>query len=259
MDEYNRRQFIRTSIPGFLGLGLALPAITALATRANARDGRLPKNRAINWDAFLTEVEKEAAKQHLDRWKERAYVKRMSKLFRRLNLKDPALAQAFENAKKGLGNKRVDFYDLEEQRDFEVCLLQFEANEEIKHHNHPDMTGVILCATGKIDVWNYDLIGESDEEDACDTTVENGAPPEKKKVLLAETGQATLTKGRVSTLTSQARNIHRLKARQLTQLVDIFAPPYDKERIQKSDWYDVDSEPQEDVDAGRRVFEAMVR
>lgn len=258
MDEYNRRQFIRTSIPGFLGLGLALPAITALATRANAREGRLPKNSLINWDAFLTFVEKEAAKQHLDRWKEKAYVRRVSRLFKQLNLKDPALAQAFENAQQGLGNKRVDFYDLEEQRNFEVCLLQFEENEEIKHHNHPDMTGVILCATGKIDVWNYDLLGGSEKEEACETVENDEKPPEKKRVLLAETGQATLMKGSVSTLTSKARNIHRLKARQLTQLVDIFAPPYDKERIQKSDWYDVDSEPQEERHGEHKVFEATV-
>jgi len=226
MDDYNRRHFIRTSIPGFLGLGLALPSITAIATRANAREGRILENGTINWDAFLTAVEKETAKQHLDNWNQAGYVKKAAALALRLNLKDPALAMAFENTQKGIGNKRIDFYDLEKQRDFQVNLLQFEKNEQIKHHDHPDMTGVILCATGNIDVWNYDIFKEQSD----------------KSLLLKETARATLIKGQVSTLTSKERNIHRLKAQSLTQLVDIFAPPYNKERSQKSTWFDVDSE-----------------
>jgi hypothetical protein len=227
MDDYNRRHFIRTSIPGFLGLGLALPGITAFATRANANEGRIPENGSINWDAFLTAVEKETAKQHLDHWNQPDYVKKTAALASRLNLKDAALAKAFEKSKNGLGNKRIDFYDLEKQRNFQVNLLQFEKNEQIKHHDHPDMTGVILCATGNIDVWNYDLIENQSD----------------KNVLLAETGHATLTKGHVSTLTSKQRNIHRLKASELTQLVDIFAPPYNKQRAKKSTWFNVDPTP----------------
>jgi hypothetical protein len=91
------------------------------------------------------------------------------------------------------------------------------------------MTGVLLCATGKVDVWNYD---ELDEE-----------PPLADHILLRQTAKARLEKASVSTLTSKDRNIHRLKARSLTQLVDIFAPPYNKERITKSRWFDVDTEP----------------
>lgn len=227
MDDYNRRQFIRTSLPGFLGLSLALPAITAFATRANACNGRVPANGVINWDAFLAAVNKEAAKQHLDDWNELTYVNKASALMARLNLKDPALAKAFADTKKGLGNQRVDFYDLETQRDFEVCLLQFEQGEQISHHDHPEMTGVLLCATGKTDVWNYDLIGQRKQS---------------KNVLLKQTSHALLTKGNVSTLTSKERNIHRLQAQSLTQLVDIFAPPYNKERAEKSSWYKVDTE-----------------
>ena len=241
MDDYNRRHFIRTSLPGFLGLSLALPAITALATRANACQGRLPADGAINWDAFLTAVEKEAAKQHLDHWNQEKYVKQVAALALQLNLKDADLSEAFENSKNGLGNMRPDFYKLEKQRNFEVSLVQFEKGEEIKHHDHPDMTGVLLCATGKIDVWNYDLLPH--ENDA-------------EKVLLKETAKSTLLKDDVSTLTSKARNIHRLRAHQLTQLVDVFAPPYNKERIKKSTRFDVDS----DSYLGReKIYEANRR
>ena len=228
MDDYNRRQFIRTSLPGFLGLGMALPAITAFATKANACYGRIPENGQINWDAFLTSIEKEAAKQHLDNWNEKAYVQKAAALMHRLNLKDPALAEAFEKTKKGLGNNRVDFYKLEKQRVFEVCLLQFEKGEQIKHHDHPNMTGVLLCATGETDVWNYDLLGQREGT---------------QNVLLKQTSHTLLTKGQVSTLTSKERNIHRLKAQSLTQLVDIFAPPYNKERSRNSSWFNVDPEP----------------
>ncbi|MEJ6578668.1 MAG: hypothetical protein QNL33_14980 [Akkermansiaceae bacterium] len=228
MDDYDRRHFIRTSLPGFLGLTLALPGLTALATRANACNGRLPENQPINWDAFLEAVEKESARQHLDDWDEDGYIEKASQLCARLNLKDEHLLKAFKNAHRGLGNKRVDFEPLEKQQDFHVTLLQFEKEEAISHHDHPEMTGVILCASGEIETWNYDLIGEK---------------PDKEHVLLRETNHDLLKKGNVSTLTSKARNIHKLQAKELTQLIDIFAPPYNKDRIEKSSWYDVDPDP----------------
>ena len=48
---------------------------------------------------------------------------------------------------------------------------------------------------------------------------------------------------RISTLTSKERNIHRLRARELTQLIDIFTPPYTPQRIKTSRWFEVDPEP----------------
>jgi cysteamine dioxygenase len=241
MDDYSRREFIRTSLPGFLGLSMALPAITALATRANAREGRIPKDAPIHWDAFLEAVAKEAAKQHLDDWQEDAYVKKAAAIARRLDLATPELAKAFEKAKGGIGNGRIDFEVLEKVEDYQISFLQFEKGEAIHHHDHPGMTGVLLCATGDIDVWNYDEMKDA---------------PDGAKLLLRQSSLARLTKSDVSTLTSGERNIHRLQARELTQLIDIFAPPYNRERIQASRWFDVDGEPYE----GREgVFEAKVR
>lgn len=228
MDDYSRRAFIRTSLPGLLGLSMALPTITALATRARACEGRLPEGEPIHWDAFLEAVAKEAARQHFDDWSEPEYVKRAAAIAKRLNLADPALAEAFEKAKEGIGDGRVDFDHLERRQDFQVSFVQFEKGEEISHHDHPGMTGVLLCATGKVDVWNYDELDDS---------------PLADHILLRQTAKAQLDKASVSTLTSKERNIHRLKARSLTQLVDIFAPPYTRERIAKSRWFDVDPEP----------------
>lgn len=242
MDEYDRRHFIKTSIPGFLGVSMALPAITAFATRANAYQGRLKEDGAINWDAFLTAIEKEAKKQHLDSWNELEYVRKASAIAARLNLKDPSLAKAFEQVKSvGVGNERVDFAPLEKQKDYHVTLVQFEKNEQISHHDHPEMTGVLLCATGEVEVWNYDLFAEKEN---------------KTDVLLEQTSHAVLAKGQVSTLTSKERNIHRVAAKDFTQLVDIFAPPYDQKRIADSTWYDVDLEGYKGKD---KLFEAKRR
>jgi hypothetical protein len=242
MDDYDRRHFIKTSIPGFLGISMALPAITAFATRANAFEGRLKSDGSINWDAFLEAIELEAKKQHLDQWNELEYVKKASAIAARLDLKDPNLEKAFKSVKeKGVGNKRVDFAPLEKQIDYHVTLVQFEKGEEIMHHDHPEMTGVLLCATGEVEVWNYDLYAEKEN---------------KKDVLLKQTSHAKLIKGQVSTLTSKERNIHRVAARDFTQLVDVFAPPYDKERIANSNWYVVDTEGYKGKD---KLFEATRR
>lgn len=228
MDDYSRRAFIRTSLPGFLGVTMALPAITAFATRAAAFQGRVAPDAPIHWEAFLEAITKEAAKQHLDQWNEPGYVAKVAALAGRLDLKDGRLAKAFEKAKGGIGNGRIDFDHLEKNEDFQVSFLQFEKGEKIHYHDHPEMTGVLLCATGDIDVWNYD---------------ELDAAPEPEHILLRETSQERLIKSQVSTLTSKERNIHRLEARELTQLVDIFTPPYNKDRSKRSRWFDVDEEP----------------
>ncbi|MBK1834042.1 hypothetical protein [Roseibacillus ishigakijimensis] len=240
MDDYDRRHFLRTSLPGFLGLGLVLPQLTALATRANACQGRVGEEQTINWEAFLEAVEKEAAQQHLDRWNEEAYVKAAARLAKRLNLKDAQLTAAFAKAQRGLGNGRVDFEPLEKQRDFHVTLLQFEKEERIPHHDHPEMTGVILCASGEIEVWNYDLLAQESE----------------RAVLLRESEHGHLRKGQVSTLTSKARNIHSLQAKERTQLIDIFAPPYNRDRIEKSNWFELDPDP---VEGSETHYRATLR
>ncbi len=240
MDDYSRRAFIRTSLPGFLGLTLALPGITALATRANACEGRVPEDGAIHWDAFLEAIAGEAGRQHLDDWDEPRYVARAAAIARRLDLRSTELEKAFETAKGGIGDGRVDFDHLEKREDFQISFVQFEKGEEIRHHDHPGMTGVLLCATGNIDVWNYDEVRPAADQ---------------KALLLKQTAKARLTKADVSTLTSKERNIHRLEARALTQLVDIFAPPYTRERVRKSRWFDVD---EEEFEGREGVFEARV-
>lgn len=241
MDEYDRREFLSLSLPSFLGVLTALPSLCAFATRANAAEGRLPEDGAMHWEAFLEAVSKEAGKQHLDAWNQDSYVQNISRLAGRLHLEDPVLLDALAQIQARLVNGKVDFKYLEQRVDFSLCLVQFDEGEIIRPHNHPGMTGMILCASGEIETSNYDLT------EIPDVQVSEGHQ------LLKRVGTAVLKKNDISTLTAKARNIHTLKAHKVTQLVDIFTPPYDKERIEQSHWYSLSPDP---VAGLANVFEA---
>jgi PCO_ADO len=244
MDDYDRREFLSLSLPGFLGVMMALPSLCTLATRANARDGRLPADGGIHWEAFLEAVAKEAAKQHLDAWNQDDYVQTIGKLARQLHMEDPVLRKGMEQLGARLKQGGVDFHYLEERVDFSLCLVQFDQGQVIKPHDHPGMTGMILCASGEIATSNYDLVEEPGKEAKDGGTC-----------LLRRVGQNVLRKNDLSTLTAKARNIHTLHARKVTQLVDIFTPPYNDERSEQSRWYELAPEAR----AGSEdLFEAKI-
>jgi len=243
MDDYDRREFLSLSLPGFLGVITALPSLCALATRANACEGRISKDGEVHWEAFLEAVSKEAEKQHLDNWNQDSYVQSVASLASRLHLGDPAMAMAMEELKIRLKNGRVDFKYLEERVDFSLCLLQFDEGETIRPHDHPEMTGMILCGSGEIETSNYDPVEIP------------GQDPTTGHVFLKHAGSEVLQKNNISTLTAKARNIHTLKARKPTQLVDIFTPPYNKERSEKSNWFELSPDP---LPGHKDLFEARI-
>ncbi len=243
MDEYDRREFLSLSLPSFLGVLTALPSLCALATRANAAEGRLPADGAMNWEAFLEAVSKEAAKQHLDAWGQDSYVEGISKLASRLHLEDPVLTKALAQLTTRLKHGNVDFQYLEQRVDFSLCLVQFDEGEIIRPHDHPGMTGMILCASGEIETSNFDPI------ELPDTQASEG------HLFLKKADTAVLKKNDISTLTAKARNIHTLKASKVTQLVDIFTPPYNDERVEQSRWFKLAPDP---VEGHKDIFEAEV-
>lgn len=232
MDDYDRREFLSLSLPGFLGVIAALPSLCALATRANAAEGRPPEDGAMHWEAFLEAVTKEAGKQHLDAWDQDSYVKSIAALASRLHLGDPVLKNALGQITTRLQNGKVDFQYLEQRVDFSLCLVQFDHGEIIRPHDHPGMTGMILCASGEIETSNFDPAAPPE-----------GVVPSEGHLLLQRVGQGVLKKNNISTLTAKARNIHTLHARKPTQLVDIFTPPYDKDRIERSQWFELSPDP----------------
>lgn len=231
MDDYDRREFLSLSLPGFLGVLTALPALCALATRANAAGGRPPADSAMHWEAFLEAIAAEAQKQHLDDWRQEDYVKSIAALAGRLHLNDPILTGAMAQLTERLKHGNVDFHYLEQRVDFSLCLVQFDEGEVIRPHDHPGMTGMILCASGEVETSNFDLIDDPKLQ------------PAAGHQILRRVGQAVLKKNDVSTLTAKARNIHSLRARKVTQLVDIFTPPYNDERTAQARWYELAPAP----------------
>ncbi|MFT4546799.1 MAG: hypothetical protein ACI8XO_004482 [Verrucomicrobiales bacterium] len=257
MDDYDRREFVKMSVPAFLGVTFALPSITAFAKDANANRGHKRSDEVLNWDAFLEKTTAEAKKQ-LDPkvWSEPAYVKRAAALAKRLNLKDPAVLDFFA----GYENANPEFPEFEKmhrEKLFEISLVQFDEGEVIAHHDHPEMTGVLLCGKGKLSVENFDLLEEEAEGDGSDCGDEAAAEvKEDDRVLLKRSGKATLKRGDVSTLTSKKSNIHRVSAKKFCQVIDLFTPPYDQKRIRESRWFEVD----DGVFEGREgVYEAKVK
>jgi len=248
MDEYNRREFLHTTVPGFLGVLLALPTLCATATRASAQNGRPAKNHAMHWDAFLEAIAKEAATQHLDRWDQELYLKRISTLARNLHRDDPVLVKGLAQIKTKLEQGNVDFEYLEKRLDFAICLVQLEKNQIISAHDHPGMTGMILCASGCIHTRNYDLIKES--------TKKLSEGKEETTCQLRLSAEQLLEKNAVTTLTAKARNIHTLQAKTTTQLVDIFTPPYNDKRSKDSRWFTIDEMPRKGT---QNIFDAVVR
>jgi len=244
MDDYDRREFLSLSLPGFLGVMLAMPSLCALATRANASEGRLPADGGMHWEAFLDAVAKEAAKQHLDAWDQEHYVESIGKLARQLHLTDPVMLKAMEQLDTRLKQGDVDFHYLEKRVDFSLCLVQFDVGQVIKPHDHPGLTGMILCASGEIETTNYDVV-----EPPAGKTLDAG------HCLLRRVAKKVLSKNDLSTLTAKERNIHTLTARKVTQLVDVFTPPYTEERSEQSRWFELDADPRP---GSPDVFEARI-
>lgn len=236
MDDFQRRTFLKLSLPAFLKLAAVLPALGGFARRANAQQGRLKEDTPLHWDAFLENIHREAEKQTQAFWDEDDYVEKAAALARRLNIQDPVLQKIFARYQ----NKHPNFPEFEiphKEQTFQISLIQFEPGEVIRHHNHPGMTGVLLCASGALQVENFDEVQEQE-----------GAP-----LFLRRTGSLQLPAGKVSTLTSKRRNIHTVRAGQFTQVIDVFAPPYNKERSDASVWYELDPKP---VDGEPDLFRA---
>jgi quercetin dioxygenase-like cupin family protein len=233
MNDCHRRAFLKTSIAAFAGLAASLPHIGCAARRANAHLGRMRDDTPINWDAFLELVHAEAARQTEKSWNESDYVARAAVIARRLNLDDPVIRAAFAR----LSNRNPAFPEIavpHKERLFQISLIQFEQGEVIHHHDHPGMTGVLLCSTGNLRVTNYSVEG----------------PADGGHLVLRQDGDESMVRGQVSTLTSTDRNIHRVSAPVFSEVVDIFTPPYDADRIARSRWFEVDDEPM-DGRAGR--------
>ena len=191
---------------------------------------------SIDWESFLTDLAELAEGQFSPDWDQEGYVEDVIALMRLLDLDDAQVVALYEN----YVNATRDFPELTTAHDgghFEVVIIQFEPGEHIPLHNHPDMTGVIFCLSGAIEIENFDLLQETSDDG---------------NLLLRRTGDAALAPGDFATLTAERGNIHALTASEFTELLDVFTPPYDDARIRRYRWYERAEAPYD----GDAVYEA---
>lgn len=228
MTNASRRTVIAMSGRMLLALAASGPV---------ARTVLAGESESVSWERFLELCHELSKSQFAQDWNQDSYTREVEGLLRRLKLDDRKIVEYIDRYQ----NMNLDFpeiRDMYHERQFMVSLLDFEPGEEIPLHDHPDMTGVVYCTTGRIVVDHYDKLRE---------TAENGNP------LLRFERHLEMTAGDTATLTATRGNIHMLNALLFTRMIDVFTPPYDHDRVRRSRYYDMDSTPYLGRDG---VFEA---
>lgn len=232
METLTRRHVLTTS---FLGLLCACSELKALAH--TSVESCSTNAASVNWDCFVERLEKAASQQHTSMWNTGNYVRRISHLLQTLGLTDSSLVR-WESTYHDDHPGEPEFEDLLKTQDYQVSMVSFENGEFIPHHDHPRMTGVLLCAVGELLATNYDLIKSEEKSGVC---------------LLRRSSEAILLPGSTSALTDKLSNIHCVRAKRFTQLIDIFTPPYDDARTNATRWYELEQQP---VEPRSNVFRA---
>ena len=225
-----RREAIVLSSKALLGLLAAFPSLHGCGTEPSTSMGSQvelePEELILSWEGLLDKVRNLSQVQFSPSWEQESYVYDVAECMRALDLNDPAIAALFENYL----NRHQNFPEINtvhHETAFEVSILTFEPGETISLHDHPEMTGVIMCHSGEIQVDNYNLLLEESQSG---------------NHLIQRIGQEVMTAGSVATLTADRGNIHELKTSTFTRMIDIFTPPYDDISIAASRWYEKDSE-----------------
>ncbi len=171
------------------------------------------------WEQFLAVVKRESKRQHLD-WDQDAqdaYVQRIAEIAHRLE-KDSV--QRVTKIREPEGQ----FSSIKRTADYELVGISLRAGEQRPAHNHPEMTGVLLCIGGLLRVDQFDVKG-----------VAPGGG-----IILRRFSSRLLKERDISTFTSLRHNIHSVVAVEDAQILDIFTPPYTMSRMQSTQWYKLD-------------------
>ena len=229
-----RRDFLAKSIAAIV---VSLPYLKGCVPKQAELKVETEVPNPIQWDEFIETLAALAQEQFSPDWDQDSYVEEVMALMSLLELEEEEFAELYDGYVDTLSSF-PEITSVHEGGSFEVVTLEFEASSEIGLHNHPDMTGVILCLSGEVEVESYNLVSE---EDAQGT------------VLIEQIEKITLRPGMFTTLTADRGNIHSLRANQYTALLDVFTPPYDEERLQHYKNYE---RSQESVEGN--IFEAWV-
>lgn len=213
-----------------------VPGLNLFAQKANAANGFFRENEPLNWDAFLSEMSRLAARHKVGH-RSKKHVQRIGALLQRLDLSTPQIQSAFDNYK----NNEPDWFEhdlLHKEVNFQVSLLQFEKGEYISHHDHPKMCGAIFPVNGELEVKNFDVLPSNFQPETVKAP--SGEAFEKHTALLRHAHQETLRKGNISLLTEESGNIHSVMPMQFSQVIDIFTPAYNEVNEAAARWYQVD-------------------
>lgn len=249
MDDFKRREFVKLSALGFVGIALQLNSISSYAQSANAYFGKWGNDTELNWDAFLERLTQLAKTQHQIPWDQNQYTEQVKQLLQKCNFPE------FENIKKEIESyedKTPNVFEaasLHKEVDFQVSLFQFEKGEYISHHNHPEMTGVINVVSGNVLAKNYSL---EEQLSTNREVIKNGRREIIQKCTIREVGNEIITGGNVSILTAHEGNIHSIMPNEYTQMIDVFTPSYKQDT--STIWYNVYED--EFYGGNKNVFEA---
>ena len=221
MPRITRRKVIQLSSSA-LAVAATLPYASMLAQ----------ESERLDWDEFLKLCEELASAQFDDDWQQGqdTYTKKIAKLLNRLDIDDKKIV-SFIDSYNNYSTNFPEIRTIHRKAEFQVSLIEFEADEVIPLHDHPDMTGVIICTHGEIEVTHYDKLIERSEQDLP---------------LLQKERQLTMTPGDTATLTVNRGNIHELHAKEFTRMIDVFTPPYNRDRSTRSRYYWISKDAYED-------------
>ncbi len=215
MTTPTRREVLKLSGGAFIAL-TALPYTNILGS----------KNMQLDWEKFITLLQEISTTQSNLDWDQGAYTEAVSKIVERLQLDDAhitKLTDQYENISPDFPEIR----NLHKEELFEISLIEFAPGEGIPLHDHPDMTGVVLCMEGNVKVTHYDKL---------DVLTKDGRP------LLKFHNHLNMKSGDIAMLTENQGNIHTLKAKEFTRMIDIFTPPYNIDRRDRARYYWLDDE-----------------
>jgi len=221
-----RRQLVMMSFAQFGGVPTLIRRLSAQQTHEGKRtrtslDGEV-------WNDLIRELESLSLTSRLPSWNQRSYVSKVAKLLHdcELGFGLPHLRHRKRNpneTERSAGNRGLpEFATLKRRDTYEIKLFTFQEGEVIPYHDHPRMTGVICCLQGRFCVESCDLVRPSTRTGAY---------------WLNRKGVTSLQPGDTATLTAQNNNIHRVYAKENALLIDVFTPPYDRNRVLGTRWY----------------------
>ena len=225
---------------GFLGFAALLAGAGTLRGQSDRRPRTQTETAELDFgpitlEEFVKQAEPIAdALVSTEKPNEDAYLMHLASLLCRIA---PLPAQAQQESERPIQMKR-------RYRGTHFAAIQIHMDEgaALPFHDHYEYNGAILGLEGTVHARNFEMV-DADRR-----------PPEDATFAIRETVRATLTPGRISTLSRRRDNIHDLRGgKGGGRLLDIFTffPS-----SQGSKYLEVEDEP---IDADHRIYQARWR